>query len=143
MKDPFNMTELSSTHKIKPKVLISEDNEINIKVLKIILDKQGLSYEVATNGQLALEMYKKSDFDIVLMDCQMPEMDGLSATRLIRQYEQQTSKRHCPIVAMTANAMSGDKEKCLQAGMNDFIAKPFRTQDLIQKVTKWINQEQS
>lgn len=126
---------------LKPKVLVSEDNEINIKVLKIILDKQGLSYEVATNGKLALEMYKQTEYDIVLMDCQMPEMDGLSATRLIREYEKQTSKKNCPIVAMTANAMSGDKEKCLEAGMNDFIAKPFRSQDLVQKVNKWINKE--
>lgn len=123
------------------KVLIAEDNEMNLKILKIILDKNGFQYEIAQNGIEAISKYMSGIFNLILMDCQMPEMDGLQASQRIREFETKENKKRITILAMTANAMKGDREKCIESGMDDFIAKPFKSQDLLCILNKWIDQE--
>lgn len=124
----------------KFRILIAEDNEINQKVIRIILEKYGYDFKFARTGEEALELYHLDDYHLVLMDCQMPELDGLQACRKIREFEALRHKPRCPIVAMTANAMKGDREKCMDAGMDDFLSKPFRSQDLIQMIVIWSEQ---
>ena len=104
------------------RILLVEDNEINQEVALELLSNAGIIAEVANNGQEALEILEKEDFDGVLMDMQMPVMDGVTATRAIRRRKQLGD---LPVIAMTANAMAGDRDRCLQAGMNDHIAKPI------------------
>lgn len=110
-------------------VLLAEDNVVNRKIAVRALEKLGHRVEVAENGRAALELFVKRPFDVVLMDIQMPEMDGYEATGAIREHEAARGGR-IPIVALTAHAMSGDKERCLASGMDDYLAKPFRPQDL-------------
>lgn len=110
-------------------VLLAEDNAINQKVAVRLLEKRGHTVKVAENGLKALEMLELQRFDLVLMDMQMPEMDGVEATRVIRKRER-TTGTHIPIIAMTANAMVGDKENCLQAGMDDYLSKPLSSKEL-------------
>ncbi len=116
------------------KVLLAEDNELNQLVVKELLKKVGLSLRIANNGREAVELLKREPFDLVLMDVQMPEMDGISATREIRG---QTRFRDLPIIAMTAHAMSGDREKSLKAGMNDHITKPISPKVLFDCLLNW------
>jgi CheY-like chemotaxis protein/nitrogen-specific signal transduction histidine kinase len=111
------------------RILLVEDNAVNQKLGLLLLKKMKHRVTVAENGKLALRALKKSAFDLILMDVQMPVMGGLEATSIIRQDEQLTS-RHIPIIAMTAHAMSGDRERLLQAGMDDYIAKPIRVTEL-------------
>jgi two-component system sensor histidine kinase/response regulator len=117
------------------RVLVAEDNPINQEVAALMLDHLGYETQVANNGVEALTALDKGAFDLVLMDCQMPEMDGFTAAAAIRA----RSDRHAsiPIIAMTANAMKGDREKCLDAGMNDYIAKPIDPKELAATVAKW------
>ncbi|MDP2751818.1 MAG: response regulator [Rhodocyclaceae bacterium] len=103
------------------RVLLVEDNEFNQQVATELLEQIGLQVDLAANGRIAVERVQATDYDVVLMDMQMPEMDGLTATKLIRSEERH---QNLPIVAMTANAMSGDRERCLDAGMNDYVTKP-------------------
>jgi PAS domain S-box-containing protein len=110
------------------RILVTEDNAINRAVATGILEKQGHSLVHAGNGREALRILEKASFDLILMDVQMPEMDGFEATRRIRTIEARTN-RYTPIVAMTAHAMAGDRERCLAAGMNDYIAKPLQKED--------------
>jgi CheY-like chemotaxis protein len=110
-------------------ILVAEDNAINRAVISGLLGRQGHSVIHAGNGETAIEAMKQERFDLVFMDIQMPELDGLEATIRIRQMEQ-LSGDHIPIVAMTAHAMAGDRERCLAAGMDDYIAKPIRLEDL-------------
>jgi signal transduction histidine kinase/ligand-binding sensor domain-containing protein/CheY-like chemotaxis protein len=111
------------------KILLAEDNIINKKVAIRILKKIGHSVEAVENGENALTFYKKNNYDLILMDIQMPVMDGLTATKKIREIESQNGA-HIPIIALTANAFKEDKAKCLQAGMDDFLSKPFKPIDL-------------
>ena len=108
-------------------VLLVEDNIVNQKVAKAMLKLLGCKTTSVMNGKEAVELLinQEKRFDIVLMDCQMPEMDGFTATKVIRQYEQSSGKAAHPIVALTANALTGDRERCLEAGMNDYLSKPF------------------
>lgn len=108
---------------VQPKLLLVEDNEMNQRILIKTLAKRGMHCDVATSGCEALQILQKKEYDIIFMDCQMPEMDGYEATARIREMEGQ--QRHSIIVAMTADAMTGDREKCLQAGMDDYITKPI------------------
>ena len=110
-------------HKSSKCILIVEDNLVNQKVAAALLRRAGYTYELANNGREGVEMVIASDFDAVLMDCQMPEMDGFEATRQIRVHEKATAK-HIPIIAMTANAMKQDPERCMDSGMDDYISKP-------------------
>jgi len=121
------------------KVLLVEDNPINLMVAQKMLEKVGLKPSLANNGIEALEQLKSQSFDLVLMDCQMPEMDGFDATREIRQLNiKALNKQPLPIVAMTANVMSGDRERCLEVGMDDYIGKPVRRDELASILKRWL-----
>jgi len=114
-------------------VLVAEDNLVNQKVVGQYLKRLGLTCEVAANGAIALERMKHAPFDVVLMDLHMPEMDGLEATRLYREHESGVGKDpRLPIIALTADAIKGDREKCLEAGMDDYLSKPLKMSDLKQ-----------
>lgn len=110
-------------------ILLAEDNPVNQKLALRLLEKRGHRVSLAGNGKEALSAFETSSFDLILMDVQMPEMDGIEATQAIRRLEE-AGASHCPIVAMTALAMKGDKERCLDAGMDGYLTKPIRTQEL-------------
>lgn len=121
------------------RVLLAEDNPVNVEVALAMLDSLGLDVECAHNGEEALLAAQAEDFDLILMDCQMPVMDGFAATAEIRRHEQQCGHaRVLPIVAITANALQGDREACLAAGMDDYLSKPFTQQDLGHTIARWI-----
>ncbi len=116
-------------------VLVVEDNVVNQKLTCSILKKIGLDFEVAGHGEEAISLWKTNSFDVILMDCQMPIMDGYVATQKIRQME--TNSR-TPIIALTANAMENDDIRCINSGMDDFLSKPFTIQDFISILEKWL-----
>lgn len=118
------------------RILLAEDNPVNQKLAMRVLEKQGHHVEVVPNGKLALEALEAKPFDLVLMDVQMPEMDGLTATRLLREKENGSNTR-IPVVALTANAMKGDREKCLDAGMDSYVSKPIHVVELLNEVARW------
>jgi PAS domain S-box-containing protein len=120
------------------RVLVAEDNSVNQKVALYMLQKLGIRAETASNGLEAVEALTRFRYDLVLMDCQMPEMDGFEATRLIRQLEQEHHSSHTRIVAITANAMPGDRERCLAAGMDDYLAKPLNLEEVEAVVERWL-----
>lgn len=111
------------------RILLAEDNHVNQKLASRVLEKMGHSIKIAENGQIALDLFKNDAFDLILMDVMMPEMDGLTATRCIREMEK-IQNEHIPIIALTANAIKGDKEECLLAGMDGYVAKPLRINEL-------------
>ena len=111
------------------RILVTEDNPINQRVAVRLLEKQGHTVAVAANGSEALAALERQPFDAVFMDVQMPEMDGLEATAIIRAAERGTG-RHLPIIALTAHALTGDRERCLAAGMDGYLAKPVQGADL-------------
>jgi len=138
-------------------ILVAEDNPVNQKLVKILLEKAGYSLRIAENGRDALDFYMKSpdDYDIIFMDIQMPEMNGIDATKAIREWEAKThaeadsiagsgktDDRHVrkgiPIVAVTANAMRKDRETCIEAGMNDYLAKPIKRELVYEVIEKWV-----
>jgi PAS domain S-box-containing protein len=118
------------------RVLVVEDHAVNRLLAMRLLKKLGCEVAIAENGRIACERTEREPFDLVFMDCQMPEMDGFEATRIIRGREARTS-RHLPIVALTANAMSEDRERCVHAGMDDFIPKPYSAADLERVLARW------
>jgi CheY-like chemotaxis protein len=118
------------------RVLVAEDNVVNQKVAVRMLERFGLRVDVVGNGQEAVRMVELLPYDLIFMDCQMPEMDGYDAACAIRRLE--GSKRRVPIIALTAAAMDGVREQCLQAGMDDHIAKPIRPKDLADMLQKWL-----
>jgi two-component system, sensor histidine kinase and response regulator len=125
---------------IRGSILVVEDNLINQQVALGILQIQGYSVAVANNGREALDAYAKGAFDLILMDCHMPEMDGFEATMEIRRREQASGSRRVPIVALTANAMAQDRDECLNAGMDDHVAKPFSMQTMQDMLDRWMPQ---
>jgi CheY-like chemotaxis protein len=153
------MTQYSIREEIKHsvRILLAEDNPVNQKLAKMMLTKAGYQVEVANNGQETVEKYTTSpeDFDLIFMDVQMPEMDGMEATKEIRKFEtgnlkletgdmqQQSSIRRVPIVAMTAHAMKGDREKCLEAGMDDYTTKPIKRDIVFEILEKWVFRKES
>jgi CheY-like chemotaxis protein len=111
------------------RILIAEDNPVNQLLISRLLEKRGHAIKVAGNGRLALESLQEAAYDLVLMDVQMPEMDGMEATRLLRESESKTG-RHITVVGVTAHAMAGDRERCLEAGMDGYLSKPIRPKEL-------------
>ncbi|MCK5080078.1 MAG: response regulator, partial [Bacteroidales bacterium] len=119
----------------KHSILLAEDNEINQKITIINLQQLGHDIDLAENGIEAWEKYKKKEYDIILMDIQMPEMDGIEVTHLIRDYEAENpSRQRTRIIALTANILGQDAEYCLSEGMDAYIAKPFRIEDILEKI---------
>jgi len=145
------MTQYSVQEDIKRsiRILLAEDNPVNQKLARLMLTKAGYQVEVANNGKEVLEKLDKDPdkYNLIFMDVQMPEMDGISATKAIRRREAKKAAKgngRIPIVAMTANAMKGDREECLNAGMDDFITKPIKREVVFEMVNKWvINKEAS
>jgi CheY-like chemotaxis protein/HPt (histidine-containing phosphotransfer) domain-containing protein len=127
---------LAETEAIQARVLVVEDNPVNQRLVRLTLERMGCRVDPAANGKEAVEMARNLPYDIVFMDCQMPEMDGYQATREIRSRE--TGARHLPIVALTAGAMEGDREKALQAGMDDYLTKPVQREDLRRALGRWL-----
>jgi len=121
----------------RARVLVAEDNPVNQKLAIRMLEKFNLAVDVAANGREVIDMLGRTAYDLVFMDCHMPEMDGYEATASIRRAEKEGGTR-LPIVAMTANAMQGDREKCLAAGMDDYIPKPIRREAIQEMLRKWI-----
>ncbi|MEC4675032.1 MAG: response regulator, partial [Nitrospirota bacterium] len=127
------------------KLLLAEDNLVNQKVAVRMLERMGLRPDVVSNGKEVLTAWEHGFYDLILMDCQMPEMDGFEATDEIRKREASAGsggslpqRRHIPIIAMTANAMKGDRERCLEAGMDDYLAKPVKPKMLEEVVSRWL-----
>ncbi len=139
----------------KMRILLAEDNLVNQKVAVRMMEKLGYKVDVAIDGKEALDALTRHSYDVVLMDCQMPEMDGFEATRKIREaegVEDESSEinptnglpltsEHVPIIALTANALPEDREKCLEAGMDDFLTKPIQMEKLDRALQKWINEK--
>lgn len=124
---------------LKGRVLLVEDNPVNQIVAIKMLEKIGMRYEVVSNGDEAVKrLMQDHQFNLVLMDCQMPVMDGYAATEALREYEQENEKSHLSVIAMTANAMEGDEAKCLEAGMDDYVAKPVKLQSLKEVLSRWL-----
>jgi CheY-like chemotaxis protein len=119
------------------RILIVEDNPTNQVLARRMVEKLGYEAEVAGNGTLGVDAWKTGKFDLILMDCQMPEKDGYVASREIRAAEAGKGAR-IPIIAMTANAVEGDRERCLAAGMDDYLTKPVKFADLGSAITRWI-----
>ena len=132
------LTRIHPEAKTPLKILVVEDNPVNRKVLLRQLQLLGYCPECATNGREAIEQLKLNDRDLVLMDCQMPVLDGYDATRELRRYEGLT--RHTVVIALTAHAMKGDREKCLAAGMDDYLTKPVNLETLRAKIEDWAGQ---
>ncbi|MFC2102138.1 PAS domain S-box protein [Bacteroidota bacterium] len=135
-EDTIKRTEIKEDKNLLKgkKILLVEDNQMNRLVANTILDQYGASVTEAGNGQQAIDLLSQELVDIVLMDVQMPVMDGLTSTRFIRE----NLTRELPIIALTANALKGEMQKCLDAGMNDFLSKPFEEADLISILAKWL-----
>lgn len=122
------------------RVLAVEDIKVNLMLITKVLEKHGLRVDAAANGKEAVEMVREFNYDLILMDCQMPEMDGFEATKAIRLWEEKHNRRHTPIVALTADAMIGDREKCLNAGMDDYLNKPIKFHEIGEMLEKWLRE---
>jgi PAS domain S-box-containing protein len=131
-------TIISENDKRKIRILVAEDNPVNQKVAQAMLRKMGLRADVVANGQEAINGLQMIPYDLVLMDCQMPEMDGFEATSFIRKEASGVLNPYIPIVAMTASTMQGDRERCIKAGMNDFVAKPVKPGELAEVLARWL-----
>ena len=130
---------LQEQRKGSRRILVVEDNPVNRKVARGMIEKMGFSVEMACNGQEALDALRGSQFDLVIMDCQMPEMDGYEATTRLRNPVYGALRSNVPVIAMTANAMKGDPEKCLMAGMDDYVSKPVNPPELAAAIERWLD----
>jgi signal transduction histidine kinase/CheY-like chemotaxis protein len=135
--DPIACRAVKEARDKNIRILLAEDHIVNKKVALKILGKFGLAADAVDNGKQVLEIMKKHTYDLILMDVQMPEMDGYEATRKIRASDGDHFNPNIPIIAMTANAMKGDRRKCLDAGMTDYVPKPINPDDLLGKIEKW------
>ena len=136
--DIITIHSLSESKKLRAKLLLVEDNVVNQKVAQLLLKKLGFQTDVASNGLEAIQLLQKYPYALVLMDCQMPEMDGYEATAQIRKSNNNTLNSKIPIIAMTANAMKGDRDKCIEAGMDDYLSKPVNPDRLADMLKKWL-----
>ena len=116
------------------RILMAEDNAINQRVGKLILQRAGFEIDLVSDGSEAVEAHRANPYDLILMDCQMPTMDGFEASRRIRHL----GERQPVIVAVTANALVGERERCLSAGMDDYLSKPFQAEQLVAVVRRWL-----
>jgi CheY-like chemotaxis protein len=139
IREPSLVTRhsIAEQRKLGLRILLAEDNPINQKLAVILLQKAGYSVDAVDNGAQVLKKVQDSLYSAILMDVQMPEMDGLEATRQIREMEKATSW-HIPIIAMTAHAMPGDRERCLEAGMDDYVSKPLEPKVLFNVLERWV-----
>jgi signal transduction histidine kinase/CheY-like chemotaxis protein len=137
----FEVNDVDLEKRKKHRILLVEDNAINQRIAVALLKKAGYSCEIANNGQEAVDTVSQLPFDLILMDCQMPIMDGYAATGTIRKRQARTGE-YVPIIAMTANAMEGDRERCIDAGMDDYITKPVSSEQLYEKLRYWLNSGQ-
>ncbi len=140
---PANNGETNTLEPLQGRVLLVEDNPVNQRVGMAMLKRLGLEVGLAQNGREAVDALNNESehYDVVLMDCQMPEMDGFEATRVIREQEGEKRLSRKPIVALTANAMQGDRERCVAAGMDDYLAKPFKAEALRAILQSWLRTE--
>ena len=120
------------------RILVAEDNAVNQIVVRKMLEKLGYQVDAVGNGLEVLSAVKAAPYDLILMDCQMPEMDGYEAAETIRR-EKLGTRPDVPIIAFTAAAMKGDEERCFAAGMDDYVSKPIRNEFLAEKIEKWLN----
>jgi CheY-like chemotaxis protein/signal transduction histidine kinase len=135
---PTDLHQLDDINRHKTlNILIAEDNQVSTKVICGMLRKIGVSYEVTNNGEQAYEAFRKGDFNIVLMDCEMPIMDGFEATQAIRDWEKRNNKPEVPIIALSAHVMPQQKAMCMDCGMNDYIEKPIELSTLRSKLKDW------
>lgn len=118
------------------KILLIENDELNIKFVKIVLDRLGHQSDIAINGQVGVNLFKKNNYDLVLMDLEMPEMNGIDAAVRIREFEKMNKLDRVKIIAVTAYAMETDRQSCFNAGMDDFLAKPFLVEELVDLINK-------
>lgn len=121
------------------RILLAEDGLVNQIFTQEILDQMGHHVRIVSNGLEAVEAIENGNYHLVLMDCRMPKLDGFAATKLIRNNASNSKRAQIPIIALTANAMEGDEEKCIQAGMNDYLTKPFAANELREKINYWLN----
>jgi len=135
-KELITRHSISESRRANVLILIAEDNIVNQMVALKMLERIGFRANAVANGLEAVKAVEDMPYDLVLMDCQMPEMDGYKATRKIRSSKSKI--RNLPIIALTANAMKGDREKCINAGMNDYLAKPLSPKELVDMLEKWL-----
>ncbi len=134
-----DQTDEGEVTPLSGRVLLAEDNAVNQMVAVGILQHLGLEAVVANNGQEAVDMFIADDFDAILMDCQMPVLDGFKATQAIREWEKRHKKTRMPVIALTANAMATDRQLCIYAGMDDYLAKPFKPEELRAMLENWLS----
>ena len=120
----------------RAQVLLAEDNKVNQLVAKILLERMGCRVDIVENGMAACRAVQNGAYDLVLMDCQMPMMNGFEATERIRGFEK--SGRRTPIIALTAGVLQGERERCYASGMDDFVGKPISSKELVKAVERWI-----
>jgi CheY-like chemotaxis protein len=131
-------TANAAERQLRGHVLLVEDHPVNQQVARRLLERLGLKVETAGHGAEALDRIKQNRYDLVLMDCQMPVLDGYSATRRLREQEQRDTIPRLPVIAMTAHAMAGDRERCLEAGMDDYLTKPLDRVLLSETLARWL-----
>jgi CheY-like chemotaxis protein len=137
VSDTLGLLATTSSPKF-PRILLAEDNDINRALATDILEFLGFTVHAVTDGKQALHAALQHSFDLILMDCQMPLLNGYEATRQIRTGESESGQAKTPIVAISGHAVAEDREKCLAAGMNDYLQKPFTVAELQEKTSRWI-----
>jgi CheY-like chemotaxis protein len=130
-----NNTSPNASETLPLTILLAEDNPVNRRLALLVLNKMGHTVTVVSTGREAVDAIAITPFDLAILDVQMPEMDGMEATRIVRSAEQ-SSHRRLPIIAMTAHAMQGDRERCLQAGMDGYVAKPINLRALATEISQ-------
>ena len=135
-QEPIDNSDSNRNH---AKIILAEDNPINQKLMMRIFKKHKINADLVENGREVLNKLKESDYDLILMDIQMPILDGYEATRKIRNREQETGAKHIPIIALTANAVKGDRQRCISAGMDDYLAKPIIVEELLNIIDHYTN----